>query len=130
MTTDPATTGLMNVTVPIPECRLAEFYRLYSTCLGADAAGIAGLRTGWATVAAAHGGAVAGQRRAWDAGDQEQLAAMAELWGRSSDGAKALFAELMRDPTAEASVDDVAQRLGVERSAVTGTLSWPVRIAR
>lgn len=130
MTPNQPLEGLIDVTVPVPQRRLAEFYRLYAGWLGETSTGATeGLRTAWEAITAAHGGTTS-QRRAWDASDQEQMAPMAELWGRSSEGAKALFTELMRDHTVELSVDDLAQRLGVERSAVTGTLSWPVRIAR
>ena len=127
--------ALMNVTVPVPVGRLAEFYRMYAgwldaeTAEAADGPDVGALRSRWEQLASAHGGTVA-PLTAWDAQQQEHAGAAADMWNRMSEAARTLFRDAMAHGGREMSVADVCQRLGLERAAVTGTLSWPIRIAR
>ncbi|MBV9173165.1 MAG: hypothetical protein JOZ81_24125 [Chloroflexi bacterium] len=115
------------VTVPVPEERLPEFYSWFAEFLAAEPGtpppwrgrgrhGRRGLRH--------HGGP-----RAWSAEDADQAA---WLYGRLAPPARELFDLLADAPGARLAGEEIAKRLGLEKGAhgVAGILAWPGRYSR
>lgn len=134
MTQEAPHAGLMNVTVPVPVERVGDFYRMFARWMGGSVEEVAlpehWRPEHWRPGLAAHTDADAPERHRWRADNEDDLAAATEVWARLSSGARTLLKELLKDPEREVSVDDLAASLGTDRAVITGTLSWPVRIAR
>lgn len=115
------------VTVPVPEERLPEFYSWFAEFLAADSGtpprsrgrgrhGRKGMRHD-------------GEARAWSAGDADQAA---WLYARLAPPARELFDLLADAPGDRLAGEDIAKRLGLEKGAhgVAGILAWPGRYSR
>jgi hypothetical protein len=115
------------VTVPVPEERLPEFYSWFAEFLAAEPGtpppprgrgrhGRRGLRH--------HG-----EARAWSADDADQAA---WLYGRLAPPARELFDLLAGAPGDRLGGEEIAKRLGLEKGAhgVAGILAWPGRYSR
>jgi hypothetical protein len=115
------------VTVPVPEERLPEFYSWFAEFLAAEPGtpspsrgrgrhGRRGMRH--------HG-----QARAWSAEDADQAA---WLYGKLAPPARELVDLLAAAPGDRVAGEDIARRLGLDKGAhgVAGILAWPGRYSR
>ncbi|MEA2298133.1 MAG: hypothetical protein QOF77_1069 [Solirubrobacteraceae bacterium] len=116
------------VTVPVPEERVAEFYAWFAAFLAAEP----GHWPGWGGPGGrgrrgkhSHGRVAA----AWSPADGERAA---WLYGRLAPAAEELFDLLAAAPGRRFSGNEVAARLGLEKGAhgVAGILAWPGRYCR
>jgi uncharacterized protein DUF6416 len=116
------------VTVAVPEERVAEFYAWFAAFLAAEPGTLPpsvfgrgrhrprGMRT--------HGGP-----RAWSADDADQAA---WLYRKLAPPARALFDMLVDSPGERFGGEQIAKHLGLEKGAhgVAGILAWPGRYSR
>ncbi|MEA2372875.1 MAG: hypothetical protein QOH12_3269 [Solirubrobacteraceae bacterium] len=119
------------VTVPVPEERVAEFYAWFASFLAAE--------SGWPGEAPHRRAAGRGRRggpggherplEAWSAADGDRAA---WLYGRLAPGASELFDLLATSPGKRFSGNEVAARLKIDKGAhgVAGILAWPGRYSR
>lgn len=112
------------VTVPVPEERVAEFYAWFAAFLAAEPgsephAGRRGRR----------GGPRRGEDRPWTADDADEAA---WLYRKLAPPARSLFDLLSGAPGQRFAGNDIATRLGLETGAhgVAGILAWPGRYCR
>jgi Family of unknown function (DUF6416) len=131
------------VTVPVPEDRVAEFYAWFATFLASDAGGPPGRRRGgppgWRHDGPHDGpggvGRHGGRRRhehvleAWTGADGERAA---WLYEHLAPGARELFDMLAAAPGKRFAGNEVAARLRIDKGAhgVAGILAWPGRYSR
>ncbi len=115
------------VTVPVPEERVAEFYAWFAAFLAAEPGHGPG-RGGFGG-RGRRGGRPHASAAAWSAGDAERAA---WLYGRLAPAARELFDQLAAAPGRRFSGNEVAARLGLEKGAhgVAGILAWPGRYCR
>ncbi|MEA2444037.1 MAG: hypothetical protein QOJ12_1329 [Thermoleophilales bacterium] len=115
------------VTVGVPEERLAEFYAWFAAFLAADPGSepprMRGSRPG------RHGGPRRHEAEAWSAADADQAA---WLYRRLAPPARALFDLLIDAPGERFAGNDIAARLNLDKGAhgVAGILAWPGRYTR
>jgi len=114
------------VTVPVPEERVPEFYAWFASFLAAEPGGPPLWRS--------PGGRGRGPRGhheavAWSAQDADQAA---WLYGKLAPPARALFDLLIDAPEQRFAGNELASRLQLERGAhgVAGILAWPGRYSR
>ena len=115
------------VTVAVPEERLAEFYSWFGAFLAAEAGtpppfpgrGRRGSRGSWHH----------GEARAWSAEDADQAA---WLYAKLAPPARELFDLLAGAPEQRFGGEYIATRLGLEKGAhgLAGILAWPGRYCR
>ncbi|HWH10061.1 MAG TPA: DUF6416 domain-containing protein [Solirubrobacteraceae bacterium] len=118
------------VTVPVPEDRVAEFYAWFASFLASDPGS-----AGWSGHRGPRGRGPRGAPghdhplEAWSAGDGERAA---WLYERLATTARELFDLLARSPGERFSGNEVAARLKIDKGAhgVAGILAWPGRYAR
>ncbi len=114
------------VTVPVPEQRVPEFYVWFANFLASEPGG------------PPHWGGARGRGRgrgsqheaaAWSAQDADQAA---WLYGKLAAPARQLFDVLIDAPEQRVSGNELASRLRLERGAhgVAGILAWPGRYSR
>lgn len=116
---------MVQITVPVPDDRLGEFYLFFSKWLEgavqlAEEAG--SMTTDEATSAPAP------PHVPW--GDTEQdIADAAALWAKYSSSARSMFNLLMDNPGKKFTGGEIADHLGVAHGArgVAGVLAWPGR---
>jgi hypothetical protein len=115
------------VTVPVPEERVAEFYAWFAAFLAAEPGHGPG-RPGFGG-RGRRGRRPPGTAAAWSAGDGERAA---WLYGRLAPAARELFDLVAAAPGRRFSGNEVAARLGLEKGAhgVAGILAWPGRYCR
>jgi hypothetical protein len=120
------------VTVPVPEERVAEFYAWFAAFLAAEP-GVGPWRGGRG---GGRHGRPGGRRHGggepatgWSAGDGERAS---WLYGRLAPAAQELFDLLAAEPGRRFAGNEVAARLGLEKGAhgVAGILAWPGRYCR
>lgn len=106
---------MIEVTVKVPEERLADFYSMYGTWLGAPN-----------ETAHGAGSIIDGEPSAWSGADLDLAKA---VWDKFSETAKAFFSALIDNPEREFTVLELARRANVtpERNVIAGVLSWPGR---
>jgi hypothetical protein len=115
------------VTVPVPEERVAEFYSAFAAFLAAEPGQRGrGLRE---RGRGRRGRPPHGTGTAWSAEDGERAR---WLYGRLAPAAQELFDLLAAAPGERISGNDVAARLKLEKGAhgVAGILAWPGRYCR
>ncbi len=120
------------VTVPVPEERVAEFYAWFGAFLASESGSGPGPgpgRGGFGGGRGRRGARPAGTATPWSAHDGE-LATW--LRGRLAPAARELFDLLAAAPGRRFSGNEVAARLGLEKGAhgVAGILAWPGRYCR
>lgn len=100
---------MIDVTVKVPDDRVAEFYLMFGQWLAAES-GSVGLED-------------AADHAAWARSD-EDLAAT--VWGKLSDRAKQLFSMLIDNPGRKFSGDELAEMLAIPngKHGVAGVLAW------
>jgi hypothetical protein len=115
------------VTVGVPEDRVAEFYAWFAAFLAADPG--SGPPRPRGPRGGRHGGPRRHQADAWSAADADQAA---WLYRKLAPPAQALFDLLIDAPGQRFAGNDVASRLGLEKGAhgVAGILAWPGRYTR
>lgn len=101
---------MIDVTVKVPEDRVAEFYSMYGNWLAEP-----GISDG-----------PQDELSDWKASD---TAAAKAVWSKFSDTAKGLFTTLMDSPGSKFSGDELAAQLGIPngKHGVAGVLAWPGR---
>jgi hypothetical protein len=119
------------VTVPVPEERVPEFYAWFASFLAAE--------SGWKGGSSRRGPAGRGRRagphhqdrplEAWTSADGDRAA---WLYERLAPGASELFDLLATSPGRRFSGNEVAARLKIDKGAhgVAGILAWPGRYSR
>jgi Family of unknown function (DUF6416) len=119
------------VTVPVPEDRVAEFYAWFAAFLASE--------PGWERGPGRRGPGGRGRGRgpghrehaleAWSAADGDRAA---WLYERLAPGARELFDVLATAPGKRFSGNEVAARLKIDKGAhgVAGILAWPGRYSR
>jgi hypothetical protein len=107
---------MIDVTVPVPEERLADFYAMYSRWLSSPV-------TTEVEVEEANTKSVKWSDTA------EDLVLARTVWSKLSDRAKALFTTLMDNPEKKFSGEELAQLHDVPNGkyGVAGVLAWPGR---
>jgi hypothetical protein len=106
---------LIDVTVKVPEDRVADFYSMYGRWLaGPD------------SPTAEPESESDAEHLAWTSSDGELAKA---VWAKLSQPAQALFSTLMAKPGHEFSGDELAEMLGIPngKRGVAGVLAWPGR---
>lgn len=111
---------MSDITVPVPEDRVAEFYQFFGLWLN-----------GSLSLEPAPVEKVEPQReesKAWT-NDEESLDDARWLWGKLSKKARNLFSILMEHPAQQYSGPQLAEALDINYGArgVAGTLAWPGR---
>ncbi len=103
---------MIDVTVKVPEDRLAEFYSMFGTWLSTTPGDAPEID--------------AGGHSPWAADDVDVAAA---VWGKFSDVAKGLFSVLIDNPETKFSGEELAGMLGIAngKHGVAGVLAWPGR---
>jgi hypothetical protein len=115
------------VTVPVPEERLPEFYAWFAAFLAAEP-GTPPRSPGWER-RGGRGSRRRGEGRPWSADDADKAA---WLYGRLAPPARALFDLLSDVPGKRFAGNEIANRLELEKGAhgVAGILAWPGRYCR
>jgi hypothetical protein len=115
------------VTVPVPEERVPEFYAWFAAFLAAEP-GTPPRSPGWER-RGGRGSRRGGEERPWSAGDAD---AAAWLYHRLAPPARALFDLLSDTPGQRFAGNEIASRLSLEKGAhgVAGILAWPGRYCR
>jgi hypothetical protein len=104
---------MLDVTVKVPEERVADFYSMYGRWLA---------RSPEDPLEAP---AERLERESWTVADADLAI---EVWGKFTDSARALFSILLDSPGREFGGDELATRLGLSgKNAVAGLLGWPGR---
>jgi len=106
---------LIDVTVKVPQERLAEFYGMFGTWLAGE------------SVPGATTPVVTAER--WDVERDQDLAR--EYWGKPSGPGRGLISLLVAEPQKPVSGEDIASALGLDKGkyGVAGVLAWPGRYA-
>lgn len=111
---------MADITVPVPDDRVAEFYQFFGAWLAgsAPAAVSAGMQVGNPHA----------EVSPWGQTD-EDLALAKVVWTKLSDRAKAMFDLLMEHPGDKISGEMVAETLDIPNGkyGVAGVLAWPGR---
>ena len=115
------------VTVPVPEERVPEFYAWFAEFLAAQPGTRSPSRGRGRR--GSRGFRHHGDARAWSAEDADQAA---WLYGRLAPPARELFGLLAGAPGERLAGEEIAKRLGLEKGAhgVAGILAWPGRYSR
>ncbi|KQY61816.1 DUF6416 domain-containing protein [Nocardioides sp. Root140] len=105
-----------DVTVPVPDDRVAEFYGFFSAWLAGEDAPASPA----ASVAVAP----------WGQSDDD-LGKAQVVWSKLSERATAMFELLLDEPGNKVSGEEIADRLGIPNGkyGVAGVLAWPGRHA-
>lgn len=119
------------VTVPVPEERVPEFYAWFASFLAAESGWKGGGPSRGPAGRGRHGGPGHHERplEAWSAADGDRAA---WLYERLARGAGELFDLLATSPGKRFSGNEVAARLKIDKGAhgVAGILAWPGRYSR
>src|SRR5205807_1879405 len=126
----PITTNYQQVTVDVPEDRVAEFHAFFARFLaGRRGRGRRGGSGGQHRGVHPRRWPHQGEARAWSADDADQAA---WLYGKLAPPARELFDHLADAPGQRFAGETIAKRLGLEKGAhgVAGILAWPGRYSR
>jgi hypothetical protein len=111
-----------DITVPVPEDRVADFYLFFGQWLGGD------LQTGSRPQVDGYGtpSPSADTRLAWAPEDDAEAE---QYWRKLSVSARGLFTLLMEEPGKQYTGNQIADAIGIENGAngVAGVLAWPGR---
>jgi hypothetical protein len=108
---------MIDVTVKVPEDRVAEFYTMYGQWLSG------------ALSPAPEPTVEDAEVSEWSSGDVELAQ---ELWNKFNDRAKALFTTLLENPGQRFTGQELAERLNIPNGSngVAGVLAWPGRYCK
>lgn len=109
-----------DITVPVPDERVPEFYQFF----GAWLAGSSATRAAIGQPVGATGPEV----KPWGPADND-LSLAVTVWGKLSAPARAMFELLMEYPGEKISGEMIAEKIGIEKGkyGVAGLLAWPGR---
>lgn len=109
--------AMIDMTVKVPEDRVADFYQMYGAWLSDDTA---------VETPSRNASAPDPVRESWSEVDSDLAA---EVWGKLTATAKGLFSILIDHPESRYSGDDLAAMLGISngKHGVAGLLGWPGR---
>ncbi|MGW3890498.1 DUF6416 domain-containing protein [Micromonospora chokoriensis] len=109
----------MDITVPVPDNRVPEFYQMFGEWL-------AGKKAASSEEDASLSDQDDDDLLEWSAGDIDPAR---QVWTKLTSPAKAIFRELMSNPNVRFSGDDLAERLfpGKDSLTVAGYMSWPAK---
>lgn len=112
-----------DITVPVPDDRVPEFYQFFGLWLGGSLALPDG---GSKTHSEALGDP--GKRRDWTGSDEDHEDAE-KLWSKMTSRAKGFYSLLIDAPGTEFSGNQIAEELSIPNGAngVAGVLAWPGR---
>jgi hypothetical protein len=117
---------MMDVTVKVPEDRIAEFYAMHAAWLSSTEAQSSALSDIFESrrVTIASGAEDVDDRLPWT--DTDALLA-AKLWEKFSNAARALFSTLIDEPNRRFTGEELAEMLSIPNghSGVAGVLAWP-----
>lgn len=111
---------MADITVPVPDERVADFYQFFGAWLAGSAPAVATL------------GRQAGNQESdfapWGQ-TEEDLALAQVVWDKLSDRAKSMFELLMEEPGEKLSGEVIAETLSIPNGkyGVAGVLAWPGR---
>jgi hypothetical protein len=105
---------MLDITVKVPEERVAEFYAMYGH---------------WLSSPAGEAPAAEANLTNWTEADAELAA---KVWKKFSPPAKALFSTLIDNPNTAYASDQLAEMHGIPngKHGVAGVLAWPTRHCR
>lgn len=111
-----------DITIPVPEDRVADFYQFFGQWLAGDLQGT----TGHHLDSSGTPGAGVDTRVSWTLDDD---AAAEQLWRKMSGRARGLFTFLMEEPGKRYTGAQIAEAVGIPNGAngVAGVLAWPGR---
>lgn len=111
---------MADITVPVPDDRIAEFYSFFGTWLAGSLNPSSG--------EAADGSGVPQASHEWGSTDDDLADAVA-LWKKFSPRARAMFSLLIDNPGTEYTGEQIAEACGIPNGAhgVAGVLAWPGR---
>jgi hypothetical protein len=106
---------MMDITVKVPEERVADFYSMYGRWLAAPE-----------SFAADQSGIDDPELTAWASTDVDLARS---VWAKFTSTARALFSKLIDEPGQQFAGDELAAMIGVPngRHGVAGVLAWPAR---
>lgn len=109
---------MIDITVKVPDDRVAEFYSMFGRWLAEPA-----------MLAVSSADETGDELAEWSQSDGELAEA---VWRKLSESAKALFSILMDNPGTRFSGDELGQLLGLPngKHGVAGILGWPGRTSR
>jgi hypothetical protein len=120
---------MIDVTVKVPEDRLAEFYAMFAAWLNAPSqtsvlSGTVETQRNAVPQMVSLPGAHTDGRQPWSEAD---AALAAKLWDKFSDPAKALFSKLIDEPDRRFTGEELAEMLNIPNghNGVAGVLAWP-----
>lgn len=113
---------MTNVTVPVPDDRVADFYRFFGSWLEGDLEEALAVTRQTAEKAWNRDGAPWGQT-------DEDLEKAEWLWKKFTPRAREVFGLFLDNPGKEYTGEEVAERFGIKNGVrgVAGTLAWPGR---
>jgi hypothetical protein len=113
------------ITVAVPEERVAEFYAWFSAFLQADP----GAMPPFGRMRGGRGHRHHAEPQAWSADDADQAA---WLYSRLAPPARELFDRLAGSPGERVGGEEIATQLGLDKGShgVAGILAWPGRYSR
>ncbi len=119
-----------NITVPVPDERIAEFYQFFGLWL-AGALSLTETQQSPAETSATDAPPAEPQKRKAWTGSDEDLEDAIHLWGKFSKHARAFFGLLINNPGTHYTGHQAAEAVGIPNGAhgVAGVLAWPGRHA-
>ncbi|GAA5124022.1 DUF6416 domain-containing protein [Haloechinothrix salitolerans] len=114
---------MSDITVPVPDDRVAEFYHFFGLWLGGSLS-----LSEVTTQKLPEGSEPSKERRRWTGSDEDREDAE-ELWGKLNKRAKGFYSLLIDAPGTEFTGNYIAEKLNIPNGAsgVAGVLSWPGR---
>lgn len=114
---------MSDITVPVPDDRVAEFYQFFGAWLG----GSLTLSDGGSQILSEASGD-SGKRRNWTGSDEDREDAE-KLWSKMTSRAKGLYSLMIDAPGTEFTGNQIAKELSIPNGAngVAGVLAWPGR---
>jgi len=112
-----------DITVPVPDDRVPEFYQFFGLWLG----GSLTLHDGGSQILPEASGD-SGKRRNWTGSDEDREDAE-KLWSKMTSRAKGLYSLMIDAPGTEFTGNQIAKELSIPNGAngVAGVLAWPGR---
>lgn len=112
-----------DVTIPVPDDRVAEFYQFFGHWLEGSLAPSDG---GYEMLSATSGDP--GKRRSWTGSDEDREDAE-KIWSKMTSRAKGFYNLLIDAPGTEFTGNQIAKQLSIPNGAngVAGVLAWPGR---
>ena len=115
-----------DITVPVPDDRVSEFYRFFALWLEGSL-----VLPDASPQSLSEAPKAADERRSWT-GSEEDREDAEKLWSQMADPAKGFYNLLIDAPGTQFTATQIAQELSIPKGAngVAGVLAWPGRYCR